>query len=145
LEWTIFEDWGDSMLAIAIVAAATGLVLGLRFSLVALALLIITTTIVFAVCMWGGSGPLVGTLQLLATLASVQISYLVGCLLAAHIPARAKVPSSRKQMRYVRDWSTRAVTLRATRQKEMASSRSGCNYQNLFRLSRMHLQESVDG
>jgi hypothetical protein len=110
LEWTIFEDWGDSMLAIAIVAAATGLVLGLRFSLVALALLIITTTIVFAVCMWGGSGPLVGTLQLLATLASVQISYLVGCLLAAHIPARAKVPSSRKQMRYVRDWSTRAVT-----------------------------------
>jgi hypothetical protein len=105
------------MLAIAIVAAATGLVLGLRFSLVALALLIITTTIVFAVCMWGGSGPLVGTLQLLATLASVQISYLVGCLLTAHIPARAKVPSSRKQMRYVRDWSTRAVTLRATSKK----------------------------
>jgi len=98
------------MLAIAIVAAATGLVLGLRFSLVALALLIITTTIVFSVCMWGGSGPLVGTLQLLATLASVQISYLVGCLLAAHIPARAKVLSGRKQMRYVRDWSTGEVT-----------------------------------
>jgi hypothetical protein len=29
-------------------------------------------------------------LQLLAALASVQISYLVGCLLAAHLPARAK-------------------------------------------------------
>jgi hypothetical protein len=93
------------MLAIAIAAAAAGLVLGLRFSLVALALLIITTTILFAVCMWSGGGPLVGTLQLLATLASVQISYLVGCLLAAHIPARAEVPSGCKQMRYVRDWS----------------------------------------
>jgi hypothetical protein len=31
-------------------------------------------------------------LQMLTTLASVQISYLVGCLLAAHLPARAELP-----------------------------------------------------
>ena len=87
-----------------------GLVLGLRFSLITLALLLITTTIVFAVGAWGGGSPLVVTLQLLATLASVQISYLVGCLLAAHIPARAKIRFDRKQMRYVHEGSTRAVT-----------------------------------
>ena len=98
------------MLVIAIVAAAAGLVFGFRFSPIALTLLIITTTIVFAVCMWGGGGPLVLTLQLLATLASVQISYLVGCLLAAHIPARAKIHSGGKQMRYVHEGSTRAGT-----------------------------------
>jgi hypothetical protein len=38
------------------------------------------------------------TLQLLATLAAVQVSYLVGCLLAAHISARAKIHSGGKQM-----------------------------------------------
>ena len=98
------------MLAIAIIAAAAGLVLGLRFSVVALALLITTTTILFAAGMWDGGSPLVVALQLLGTLASVQISYLVGCLLAAHIPTRAKILSDRKQIRYVRDWSARAVT-----------------------------------
>ena len=71
------------MLAIAIIASAAGLVLGLRFSLFTLALLVITTTIVSAVGMWGGGSPLVVAMQLLATLASVQISYLMGCLLAA--------------------------------------------------------------
>ena len=80
------------MLAIAIIIAAAGLFLGLRFSLATLALLIITTTIVFAVGMWGGGSLLVVALQLLGTLASVQVSYLVGCLLAAHIPTRAKNP-----------------------------------------------------
>jgi hypothetical protein len=60
--------------------------------------------------MWGGGSPLVVALQLLATLTSVQISYLVGCLLAAHFPTRAKIPCDSNQMRYVRDWSTRAVT-----------------------------------
>jgi hypothetical protein len=88
---------GGSMLAIAIVAAAAGLVLGLRFSVIALALLILATTIIFAVGIWGGGSPLVVALQLLATLASVPISYLVGCLLAAHLPARAKMLSDRKQ------------------------------------------------
>ena len=99
----LFLKMGDSMLAIAIIAAAAGLVLGLRFSLVTLALLITTTTILFAVGMWGRGSPLVVALQLLGTLASVQISYLVGCLLAAHIPTRAKILSDRKQIRYVRD------------------------------------------
>jgi hypothetical protein len=59
---------------------------------------------------WGGGSPLVVALQLLATLASVQISYLVGCLLAAHLPARAKMLSDRKQMPYLDDLSTRAAT-----------------------------------
>ena len=81
---------GDGMLAIAIVAAAAGLVLGLRFNATALVLLVLATTIVFAVGVWGGSHAVIVALQLLATLASVQISYLVGCLLAAHLPARAK-------------------------------------------------------
>jgi hypothetical protein len=85
------------MLAIAIIAATAGLVLGLRFSVIALALLILATTIIFAVGIWGGGSPLVVALQLLATLASVPISYLVGCLLAAHLPARAKMLSDRKQ------------------------------------------------
>jgi hypothetical protein len=31
-------------------------------------------------------------LQMLATLASVQISYLAGCLLAAHLSVRAELP-----------------------------------------------------
>ena len=78
------------MLAIAIVAAAAGLVLGLRFNAIALVLLVLATTIVFAVGVWGGSHAVIVAFQLLATLASVQISYLVGCLLAAHLPARAK-------------------------------------------------------
>ena len=38
------------MLAIAIVAAAAGLAFGLRFSVIALVLLILATTIIFAVC-----------------------------------------------------------------------------------------------
>jgi hypothetical protein len=78
---------GDGVLAIAIVAAAAGLVLGLRFNATALVLLVLATTIVFAVGVWGGSHAVIVALQLLATLASVQISYLVGCLLAAHLPA----------------------------------------------------------
>ncbi len=41
---------GGSMLAIAIVAAAAGLALGLRFSVVTLVLFILATTIIFAVC-----------------------------------------------------------------------------------------------
>jgi hypothetical protein len=70
------------MLAIAILAAAAGLVLGLRFNVITFALLVLATAVIFAVSVWGGSNLLVGALQLLATLASVQISYLVGCLLA---------------------------------------------------------------
>ena len=72
------------MLAVGVLAAAAALVLGLRFSVVTLVLLTLATVINFATSVLGGSGPLVVGLQILATLASVQISYLVGCLLAAH-------------------------------------------------------------
>jgi hypothetical protein len=81
------------MLAIAIIAAAAGLVLGLRFSLVTLALLIITTTILFAVGIWGGGSPLVVALQLLGTLASVQIS---ACLLHIFLRERKSPPAASK-------------------------------------------------
>ena len=80
------------MLAVGVLAAAAALVLGLRFSVVTLVLLTLATVINFATSVLGGSGPLVVGLQMLATLASVQISYLVGCLLAAHLPVRAELP-----------------------------------------------------
>ena len=74
-----------------VLAAAAALVLGLRFSVVTLVLLTLATVINFATSVLGGSGPLVVGLQMLGTLASVQISYLVGCLLAAHLPVRAEL------------------------------------------------------
>ena len=80
------------MLAVGVLAAAAALVLGLRFSVVTLVLLTLATVINFATSVLGGSGPLVVGLQMLATLASVQISYIVGCLLAAHLPVRAELP-----------------------------------------------------
>jgi hypothetical protein len=81
------------MLAVGVLAAVAALVLGLRFSVVTLILLTLATVISFATSVLGGSGPLVVGLQGLATLASVQISYLVGCLLAAHLlPMRAELP-----------------------------------------------------
>jgi hypothetical protein len=83
---------GDVMLAIGVLAATAALVLGLRFSVVILVLLTLATVINFATSVLGGSAPLVVGLQMLATLASVQISYLVGCLLAAHLPVRAELP-----------------------------------------------------
>ena len=80
------------MLAVGVLAATAALVLGLRFSVVTLVLLGLATVINFATSVLGGSGPLVVGSQMLATLASVQISYLVGCLLAAHLPVRAELP-----------------------------------------------------
>ena len=82
---------GGLMLAIAMLAAAAaGLTLGLRFSVVTLALLILAIAIIFTAGFWGGSSRLVVAFQLLVTLSFVQISYLLGSLLAAHLPARAK-------------------------------------------------------
>jgi hypothetical protein len=79
------------MLAIVLLIAATGLVLGLRFNVFVLALLVLLViTSIFAAGFWAGSNALVLALRLLATLALVQISYLIGCLIAAHIPTRAK-------------------------------------------------------
>ena len=83
---------GGCHLAVGVLAAAAALVLGLRFSVVTLVLLTLATVINFATSVLGGSGPHVVGLQILATLASVQISYLVGCLLAAHLPVRAELP-----------------------------------------------------
>jgi hypothetical protein len=79
------------MLAIGMLAAAAGLVLGLRFSLITLLLLTLAIVITFATSVLGGSGSLAVGLQMLATLASVQISYLFGCLPAAHLPVRAEI------------------------------------------------------
>jgi hypothetical protein len=78
------------MLAIGVVAATAALALGLRFSVITLVLLTLAIVVNFATSVLGGSSPLVVGLQMLATLASVQISYLVGCLLAAHLPVRAQ-------------------------------------------------------
>jgi hypothetical protein len=83
------------MLVIVLLIAATGLVLGLRFNVFVLALLVLLVISgIFANGFWVGSNSLVLTLRLLATLASVQISYLIGCLIAAHIPTRAKTAPS---------------------------------------------------
>ena len=90
------ERLGGLMLAIAILAAAAaGLALGLRFGVVTLALLILAIGLIFAVGLLGGSSRLVVSFQLLVTLAFVQISYLLGSLLAAHLRARAKLQDDR--------------------------------------------------
>ena len=101
---------GDVMLAIGMLAAAAALVLGLRFSVITLVLLTLAIVIIFAASVLGGSSPLVVGLQMLATLISVQIGYLIGCVLAAHLPLRAKIRSDRVQMRYLRGLSTRTAT-----------------------------------
>jgi hypothetical protein len=91
---TKFSRGGTTMLAITVLVAAAGLALGLRFNVIILALLVLLViTSIFAAGIWVGSNSLVVTLRLLATLASVQISYLVGCLIAAHIPTRVKTAS----------------------------------------------------
>jgi membrane protein DedA with SNARE-associated domain len=53
-------------------------------------LLLLATTGIFAIGIWSGGNPGVIALHLLAMLASVQISYLIGCLIAAQFPMRAK-------------------------------------------------------
>jgi len=98
------------MLAIGMLAAAAALVLGLRFSVITLVLLTLAIVIIFATSALGGSSALVVRLQMLATLASVEISFLFGCVLAAHLPLRAKIPSERMQMWYLRSLSARTVT-----------------------------------
>jgi hypothetical protein len=88
------------MLTIAMLAAAAaGLALGIRFGVVTLALLILAIAIIFTAGLWGGSSRLVVAFHLLLTLAFVQISYLLGSLLAAHLPARAKTRGDRVQAR----------------------------------------------
>lgn len=110
LSGELLRRWGDAMLAIGMLAAAAGLVLGLRFSVITFVLLALAIVIILAIGVWGGESPLVIALQMLATLAAVQISYLFGCLLAAHLPARAKTPTGSVQMRHLRRLSGRTAT-----------------------------------
>jgi len=98
------------MLAMTILVAAIGLALGLRFNAFVLGLLLLLAiTSTFAIGIWSGGNPRVIALYLLATLASVQISYLIGCLIAAQFPARAKTTTSRMQTRYLRRLSAGAA------------------------------------
>ena len=98
------------MLAITVLAAATGLILGLRFNVFVLGLLLLAATAgIFTAVIWSGGNLGVVALHLLATLASVQISYLIGCLIAAQFPARSKSPSRQMQTRYLRRFSARAA------------------------------------
>ena len=94
----LFKIGGDSMLPIAIIAVAAGLVLGLRFSLITLALLILATTIIFAIGVWGGGSPLVVALQLLATLLLPYRSVisLAACLLHIFPREGRHPPTARK-------------------------------------------------
>jgi hypothetical protein len=78
------------MLAIGTLAAVAGLVLGLRFNIFTLLLLALAIVLIFVVGVLAGTSPLVFALKTLAALASIQISYLFGGLLAAHFPARAR-------------------------------------------------------
>jgi hypothetical protein len=117
---------GDVMLAIGVLAATAALVLGLRFSVITLVLLTLAIVIVFATGVLGGRSPLVVGLQMLATLASVQISYLFGCVLAAHLPLRAKRPAERMQMRYYQRARLRAdPPLHLARRDEIPFAWSG--------------------
>ena len=89
------------MLAITILVAATALVLGLRFNPLVLGLLLLVAAAsIFVISIWSGGNALVVALLLLATLASGQIGYLIGCLIAAQFPAQAETPSGRMQTRY---------------------------------------------
>ena len=98
------------MLAITILVAATGLVLGLRFNVFVLGLLLLLgITSIFTIGIWSGGNLSVVALRALAMLASVQISYLIGFLIAAQITARAKPTSSRMQSRSLRRFSERAA------------------------------------
>ena len=88
------------MLTITVLVAAAGLALGLRFNVFVLALLLIVAIIgVSAIGVWGGSSLLVVALRVLATLACLQIGYLIGSLIATQLPARV---INRTQTQYVR-------------------------------------------
>jgi hypothetical protein len=81
------------MLAITVLlVAVTALILGLRFCGFVLGLLILlATTSILVIAIWNGGKPGVVALQLLAMLASAQISYLIGCLIGAQASMWAPV------------------------------------------------------
>jgi hypothetical protein len=88
------------MLVIGALAVAIGLALGLRFNVITLLLLTFAIVLLFAIGVLAGSSPLVFAVKMLATLASIQISYLFGCLLAAHFPPQTN-RLDRTQARYL--------------------------------------------
>jgi hypothetical protein len=96
------------MLAIGAIAAAAGLALGLRFNVVTLILLTFAIVLIFVVGVLAGNSPLVFAFKLLATLAAVSISYLFGCLFAAHFPARSKT-LGRAHLQYLGGSSARTL------------------------------------
>jgi hypothetical protein len=101
-----FRTGGTTMLAITVLAAAAGLALGLRFNVFVLALLLILAiTGIGAFGVWNGSNLLVVALRLLAMLACLQISYFVGSLICAQLPARV---ISLTETRYTRRLSARS-------------------------------------
>ena len=84
------------MSAITILVAATGLILGLRFSVFVLGLLLLLgVASTFTIGVWSGGNLAIIALHVLVMLAVVQISYLIGYLIAAQITARARPTSSR--------------------------------------------------
>jgi hypothetical protein len=94
------------MSAITILVAATGLVLGLRFNAFVLGLLLLLgVASVLTIGIWSDGNLGVVALHLLATLASVQISYLIGFLIAAQITARTAPTSSPMESRSLRRFS----------------------------------------
>ena len=98
------------MLAITILVAAIGLALGLRFNVFVLGLLLLlATTSIFSISIWSSGNVGAIALRLLAMLASVQLSYLIGCLISAQFPTRAKTTSSRMQTGYRRRLSAGAA------------------------------------
>ena len=99
-----FSHGGTTMLAITVLVAAAGLALGLRFNVFVLALLLIVAIIgVSAIGVWGGNSLLVVALRVSATLACLQIGYLIGSLIAAQLPTRV---INRTQTQYVKRMAT---------------------------------------
>jgi uncharacterized membrane protein len=96
---------GITMLTITVLAAAAGLAVGLRFNVFVLALLVILAIIgTGAFGVLGGSSLLVVVLRLLAMLACLQISYLIGSLISGQLPTRV---ISLTETRYMRRLSAR--------------------------------------
>jgi hypothetical protein len=97
------------MSAITVLVAATGLVLGLRFNAFVLGLLLLLgVASILTIGIWSGGNLGVVALHMLVMVASVQISYFIGFLIAAQITPRAGPTSSQMQSRSLRRFSERA-------------------------------------
>jgi len=98
------------MLAIGMLAAAAGLILGLRFGVIAFVLLTLSIAIIFAIGVWGGGSPLVIVLQMLAIarFRSDQLSvWLPSCCTSSHASQDALRPHVNPHARLVACFRTR--------------------------------------